>query len=807
MSTLIAADGTTYVDCKQILKKQAEFYEKLYQTDTEVSFHYINKDQVKVDPDDLTELNSDFTLGELTKALKSSKRGKSPGLDRLSTEFYVIFWLKLANPLLEVMNYAQEIGKLHKSALKGVIVTIPKKGKDTRYLKNLRPITLLNTDYKLIEKVISGLINPILIDLIHNDQKGFLPNRLISANIRCILDIIAHLDSEGEDGIVVSMDYEKCFDRIEKTAIIGSLNYFGFSEKMITLAKIFYNGTSACVFNNGFVSREFKVTRGIKQEAPNSPYYFLLCAEVLAILLRNNKVIEGFPMREFNKLFGQYADDMDLYCKNTTANLKEIDRVMLEFCNNTGLKINYDKMTVFHIGSAQHANAQVYTIKGMVIEKEKINTLGVWITKKKESIISVNYSEIINKANAILHNWQNRQLSLHGKVSVINSLIGSLFVYHMYVLPSIPESMVKKLKVICQEFIWNGRKPKISLAKLQCNKQCGGLGLVNFRIKDVALKSCWIKYIVNDPYLSAFAYTYLGAIESAIWKCNLLEADIKCTWVRDNFWRDVLVAWSHLNYTPETDVVNPGDQIIWYNSCIKINNKIFFWKKAFRKGLLFLKQLYNVEGKIRDQESLENEFGLDVMQCNSIYSAFPKVWKLKLRTSNSEITSESMYDKFIKIKKPVSYYYRELTKNTNMFFDCYIKWQTKLGSQLTYSGFIRCLTDINKLSNNSKMRSIQYRILNNSLILNDRLYLWKITSSEECTFCCSFKETVIHLFTECEHTRKIFDAITEIVLGYSENHFTTALTKEIILYNNVVKPVGCLFNFCILAAKTFIYSK
>ena len=76
----------------------------------------------------------------------------------------------------------------------GVLNLIPKQDKDTRILKNLRPITLLNVDYKVIEKVIANRFKSILDHLIHIDQKGFMENRKITSNIRKMCDLITYAE-------------------------------------------------------------------------------------------------------------------------------------------------------------------------------------------------------------------------------------------------------------------------------------------------------------------------------------------------------------------------------------------------------------------------------------------------------------------------------------------------------------------------------------------------------------------------------------------------------------------------------------
>ena len=334
-------------------------------------------------------------------------------------------------------------------------MTLSKKGKDSRFIKNMRPITLLNTDYKLIEKVLANRIKPHLYDIIHEDQKGFMQHRRISSNIRCILDLIDRLDSTDEEGIILSVDYEKCFDRIEWQAIDGSLKMFNFGPGIHNGFEILYQGASVQVVNNGHLSERVKITRGCRQGAPCSPYIFVICTELLAIALRENKDITGFPINDFNKFFGQYADDMDIYCKTNQTNLDTIHCTLSDYCQSSGCKINYEKTTLYRIGKDNKALAGIYT-RNMRIEQNHINVLGVNVTRDTDKLCHINYNDLLNKVKGLLGSWQNRQLYLLSKITIINSLVTSLFVYKMYVLPNLTDQYVNKLNKIIENFLWNG---------------------------------------------------------------------------------------------------------------------------------------------------------------------------------------------------------------------------------------------------------------------------------------------------------------------------------------------------------------
>ena len=309
----IKINGRLERDPAIILKEQRKFYQRLYTADESIIFDYQNNSGVKIAEKQKTFLDEPITKAELENALKSLKKGKAPGCDGLGPAWYVMFWKIIGDPLFNAIKYAYRIGRLHQSAVRGVTSLLPKKQKDTRLIQNLRPISLLNTDYKLLEKVLSIKMRSVLNTIIMEDQKGFLKDRTMSSNIRRVLSIIDYANSNDLPGVIVSVDFMKCFDMISTEALIEALKYFNFGPNFCKWTKILYTNTEACVANNGYISTFFNINRGTKQGGPNSAYYFLVIAEVLAIELRKASNISGFVLNQVRKVLGQYADDIDLY--------------------------------------------------------------------------------------------------------------------------------------------------------------------------------------------------------------------------------------------------------------------------------------------------------------------------------------------------------------------------------------------------------------------------------------------------------------------------------------------------------------
>ena len=270
MSALIK-DGTIITDTSEILNEQEKFYANLYRSDETIRFECDESKIPKLTPEESESMEHEITLQELTYALKNSKRNCSPGADGLITSFYIIFWKKLGPLLVKACQCAFSKGKMFDSGLLGIIVMIPKRDRDSRFLKNLRPISLLNSDYKLIAKVLAERMKPKLLRIIHTDQTGFLKGRRSCANIRCVLDLIDYIDRQSEEGVILSVDYEKCFDRIERQSLLGAMKAFNFGPVMCKWTQVLYNGCHSRILNNGHLSERIMLTRGYKQGGAMQP--------------------------------------------------------------------------------------------------------------------------------------------------------------------------------------------------------------------------------------------------------------------------------------------------------------------------------------------------------------------------------------------------------------------------------------------------------------------------------------------------------------------------------------------------------
>ena len=244
----------------------------------------------------------------------------------------------------------------------GIIALIPKADKDRRYIKNWRPLTLLETFYKLISATLANRLKPVLNTIVGKHQKAYIPGRYIAECTRNTYDLFSYAKVNNAPGMLLMIDFEKAFDSVDFRFLVASLELFGFGEHFITWIKIILGCKEGTQFNavtvvNGNISRPFEIKRGCRQGDPISGYLFILVMEVLALLLKNTPWVKPYRTKKgLVHFLDMYADDLSIFLEykkgnpyENKINVKRVLQTMEIFKSWSGLKINLEKtyLTVF----------------------------------------------------------------------------------------------------------------------------------------------------------------------------------------------------------------------------------------------------------------------------------------------------------------------------------------------------------------------------------------------------------------------------------------------------------------------------
>ena len=262
-------------------------------------------------------------------------------------------------------------------------------------------------------------------------------------------------------------------------------------------------------------------------------------------------------------------------------------------------------------------------------------------------------------------------------------------------------------------------------------------------------------------------------------------------------------AWAKFNFKQSSEA-EISNQIIWYNSCITIQGAPVFFDHAYRKGLIYVHQLFE-HGTIISALTMFEKYQLTFLQYNAIVQAMPKRWKDYFKSYTVEQYTPlkpSEYDMCLNIKNLAQYIYKALLPTYQILGPKKNKWETETGKFLSVQQFVKDIKYVYTLTNIVKYRVFQYRLAQRSLVTNYLLEKWGIVNSNECSFCNTAEETVIHLLYGCPVVCELWKKIVE----YVAQRFNGDC--QITVYNvifNRISDRNNLVNLLCLITKQYIY--
>ena len=582
MSILELDDGSIITDPDKIKQENKNFYENLYSSKeheiTKVDLDDIIPNGPKLSEEDRNKIEGELTEGEVLKALKHMQNDKSPGSSGYTSEFYKFFWRDIGSFVVRSLNYGFRSGQLSVTQRQGIITCIPKEGKDKRFLQNWRPITLLNTSYKLASACISFRIKSVLPQIIHGDQTGFLAGRYIGENIRMLYDILFHTETHNIPGQLLLVDFHKAFDSLSWSFIEQCLNFFNFGPLIKQWIKTFYNDIKSCVAVNGSYTEWFKLYRGCRQGDPCSPYIFLICAEILSLLIRNNKNIKGIKItEEFTALLSQFADDTSLFLDGSKKSFSETIKTLEFFASLSGLNINFDKTVVVWIGSKKNSDTRYLPNYDLKWNPRSFKALGVIFSTNINEIVKLNFDGKLESIRRILMQWSRRHLTPYGKITIIKTQALSKIVYLLINIPDPPVEFITSLDKLFFEFLWDNKPPRINRDIMCAPYSSGGFGMIDLYDFIGSMKISWLKR--NFKHKNTPNYLFLNLFPKGK-LLHIMGDDVTNIILNRNknpFWNDVFKHYRklHVICIPRNEIEFNAESI-HNNTRFKRGNKSIF---------------------------------------------------------------------------------------------------------------------------------------------------------------------------------------------------------------------------------------
>ena len=503
-----------------------------------------------------------ITLTEAHRCLLTMSQGRTPGNDGLPVEFYTAFWKIIGPFVIDSINYGYDHGQLSTSQRQSIITLIEKKGKDKQFVKNWRPISLINVDSKIGSRCIAKRMEAVVPKLIYNTQSASVKGRDIGDVVRLIEEILLTTDEKRIPGILIAIDFEKAFDSLEWDFLFDCLKAFNFGPSFIQWVKSYYSDVESTVINNGYTTGYFKVERGVRQGDPLSPSLFILALEVFLISMRSNQNIHGIKIGDKTITDAAFADDLSCFL-NDEESVTSLFNLLQWFHNVSGLKVNTSKTEALRLGSWKNRKDKPFGIKWPA---EPIKIVGIHFSYDKKWATTLNFAKPMENFERTLNMWKQRNLTIIGKIQIVKSLALSKLIY-LIRITSVPANILIQVNRKMFNFIWSGHD-RVARKVMISGIDAGGLMAPDIYSMLNTFRVMWLKRYLDNSDNYIWKKLFLTRLKpvggNLVFSCNYDPDLLKiCS---PDFYLEALKSWSDTKGFDSKNQISK--RIIWNNKGI-----------------------------------------------------------------------------------------------------------------------------------------------------------------------------------------------------------------------------------------------
>ncbi|SGZ35522.1 BQ5605_C062g12751 [Microbotryum silenes-dioicae] len=392
-------------------------------------------------------LDEPFTLLEVEAALKKTDSGRSPGPSGIPYELFKALPTYFAPKLLDLFNSIWEGGKMTASLAEGLVRLLPKNkpGANLKSLGAYRPITLRETTYKVLSKVLVARLNGVLGELLPPAQHGFMPSRRSADAGSHLTLLLEKLRSLGTDvfpeGALLSLDQQSAYDRVDHAWIFDVFEAFGFGERFISLLRALYDPETLGVryLINGFPTELVRLLCGLGQGDPLScPVWNITFQPFLDALVRRGIALDLQKVWPGGR---------------SPAALSKLETLSQTWYEATNGKTNTDKTLVLPLGPNWLRDETAQALP-TVQEGESFKWCGYAFFRHGDSKLF--WTHVLDRIKAKTRAAGDRTLSPSGKVFYANAHIIST-VLHVLSFDIPPQWFIKAAETALTDLFGRSR--------------------------------------------------------------------------------------------------------------------------------------------------------------------------------------------------------------------------------------------------------------------------------------------------------------------------------------------------------------
>jgi Reverse transcriptase (RNA-dependent DNA polymerase) len=421
-----AKEGEMICSRDGVLDRWKQYFDELLNADFDGSLYasarLYNKDDRKEVPPP--------TIDEVELAISRLKNNKSPGADELPAELFKSGNKALSTTLHAIISRIWECESLPDDWRLGVICPLHKKG-CIMECGNYRGITLLQTAYKILAKLLSWRLDPFYDNFLHDFQSGFRKQKSTIDQIHNVRQIIQKSYGKNVETFHLFVDFRAAYDSVDREGLWMIMSEGGFPNKLIRLLKATLTDVRCCVKVQGSLSAEFEAKTGLRQGDELSTKLFNIALE--GICRRAKVEMQGTIFKKSSQLLG-FADDIDIVGRNLRSVTDAYSRLEKE-ANKMGLQVNEDKTKFLMVAASERTKAIVGS--HLVINDKRFEVVNEFVYLG--SLVNSDFSTTDEVRRRILaglrayfslkHLLASKKLTRTTKISIYKALIRPVVLY------------------------------------------------------------------------------------------------------------------------------------------------------------------------------------------------------------------------------------------------------------------------------------------------------------------------------------------------------------------------------------------
>ena len=420
VSTIQDKSGKSLTDEQEIHERWTEYCSELYNNNIKGDY------SVLIGPYSTNTQELPILRAEIEAAMKSMKKGKSPGVDNIPAELIQAGGEAMVDALHTICNKIWQTGQWPTQWTQSLIITIPKKG-NLQLCSNYRTISLISHPSKVMLKIILNRLKAQAEEIIADEQAGFREGRSTTEQILNLRILMEKYLQHQQDLFHVFIDFKKAFDRVWHQALWTTMHKYNIHTKLITTIQNLYEKATSAVLHNENIGDWFRTTVGVRLGCLLSPTLFNIFLErIMHEALEDHEGTVTVGGRLITNL--RFADDIDGLAgteKELGSMIGKLDKTSRDF----GMEISAEKTKIM----TNRANGFTKNIKLNNQELEEVTNfkyLGAIVTDEgsRREVLSriAQATSALTKLKTI---WKDKHITSKHKIRFLRSLVISIFLY------------------------------------------------------------------------------------------------------------------------------------------------------------------------------------------------------------------------------------------------------------------------------------------------------------------------------------------------------------------------------------------